>query len=219
MHAAAGSLIAGRFGGARWPGLHAALASTAMETIAATLRALAAVDADLARTPAQLGATVATETEPHAGTVHGARHTVLLEPLLLALPLTRTFLLAAASAGLVEVALPDDGPQALHELLVGHGVLTQDHATNLVDLVVDALEQHLQVRPDPQAGLAEDAHALAHLDLAIADAVADARSGLAAAVGLTIATFDALAGAEELAQRLGRLGLAETAALVAATAG
>lgn len=187
-----------------------------MGSIAEALRGLAAVDADLARTPRSLGAAVASESEPHAGTVHGARHRVLLEPLLLALPLTRTLVLAAGSTRFVELTLPAATPEALHALLAAQSPLTADEATRVVDLTVDALERHLGVRPDPHAGLSEDAYALAHLDLAFADAADDARHGLAEAIDLTVGAFDALAGGADLARRLGSLGLTEVAGLVAA---
>ena len=189
-----------------------------METFEHALRTIAAVDGDLTRTPADLGAEIATQSESHAGVVHGTRHEVLLDPLVLALPLPRAFVLAAASTGLLEARLPADTPGQLHELLVGHSGLSSDQATTVVDLIVDALEQHLGVRPDPHAGLTEGGHALAALDLAIADAVDDARPGLTATVALVLGAHRELTGPADLAEQLGRLGLAETAALVATTA-
>jgi hypothetical protein len=189
----------------------------AMPTLLNALRGIADVDADLGRTPADLGAHVATESEPHAGVVHGTRHEVLLDPLLLALPLTRTFVMAAASTGLFTLRLPADAPAVLHELLIAGSDLTPDQATSVVDLTVDALEVHLGSRPDPLAGLAESGHALAALDLAVADAVDDARPGLAAAVELVLEVTDGLTDTADLAEHLGRLGLTETAALVVAT--
>jgi hypothetical protein len=189
-----------------------------MTSLTDALQRLADVDGDVHRTPVSLGATSAVESESHAGVVHGARHRVLLDPLLLALPVCRTFVLAAAGSGVIELALPADAPEQLHRLLVERSGLTLDQATTVVDLTVDALELHLGLHPDPHAGLAEGGHALAQLDLAIADAVADARSGLAEASRLVVAIHPALGGVPELARCLGHLGLAETAALVAATA-
>ncbi|MEH3054844.1 MAG: hypothetical protein PGN13_12710 [Patulibacter minatonensis] len=187
-----------------------------MSTLAEALRAIAAVDDDLARTPRELGATVATESESHAGTVHGPRHTLLLDPLLLALPLTRTFVIAAGEAGLVDLVLPAAAADRCRELLVEWSELTRNEVTSTVDLTVDALERHLALHADPHAGLPDGGHALAQLDLAIADAVDDARPGLATAARTTVATFEAITGLPDLVQRLGALGLTETAMLVAA---
>lgn len=189
-----------------------------MSSLTDALHRIAQVDADIARTPGSLGATNAVESESHAGVVHGARHLVLLDPLLLALPVCRTFVLAAAGAGLLDLALPADAPEELHRLLVERSGLTLDQATTVVDLTVDALERHLEVRPDPHAGLAEGSHALAQLDLAVADAVDDARGGLREAVATVLAVHPDVVDVPGLATRLGHLGLAETAALVAATA-
>ncbi len=136
----------------------------------------------------------------------------------MALPLARTFVLAAAEAGLIDLRLPADTPELLQALLADHTRLGEDGAASLVDRTVDVLEHYLGVQPDPRAGLAEAGHALAQLDLLIADAAADARAGLPQAVAVTIAAFDEVIDADDLAQRLGRLGLGESAVLVAATA-
>lgn len=189
-----------------------------MTSLTDALHRIAEVDGDVTRTPVSLGATNAVESESHAGVVHGARHLVLLDPLLLALPVCRSFMLAAANTGLLDLALPADAPEELHRLLVERSGVTLDQATTVVDLTVDALERHLGLHPDPHAGLAEGSHALAHLDLAVADAVDDARPGLRAAAQIVLDVHPDLAGVAGLATRLGHLGLAETAAHVAATA-
>ena len=191
-----------------------------MENLAAALRTIADVDDDLGRRPEDLGVVVTAEAEFAGGDVHPAGHrwVIQLDPVLLALPLPRTLLLAAAWATLVDVVLPDETPEAFHDLLVRGSGLTEDHATSVVDLTVDLLSEHLGVAESRDAGLAASGHALAHADRILAGAAAEHPERLARAVDVTILVFDELSGPDDLAPALGRLGLAETAALVAAAA-
>lgn len=191
-----------------------------MDELAQALRGIVDADDDLGRTPAELGITVTSESEQAAGTVHGGSDEhgwiVQLDPVLLALPLPRTFLLAAASAGLIDVILPPEAPEAMGDLLFEQAGLTLDQATIVVDLTIGLLDEHLHVYASDDAGLASSGHALAHADRVIAGASDTNAIALATAVWLTIGTFEELDSAQELADHLGPIGLAETAALVAA---
>lgn len=187
-----------------------------MDDLAQALRAIVDVDDDLGRRPAELGVHVTAESELAAGDVHPSGHpwVVQLDPVLLALPLPRTLLLAAAREALIEVALPEDTPEALRDLLYEHAGLTLDQATNVVDLTIDLLGERLGVYESRDAGLTSSGHALAHADRVLAGAAMDQPDRLAAAATLTIAVFGELAGPHDLAAQLGPLGLAETAALI-----
>lgn len=189
-----------------------------MDELALALRGIADVDDDLGRRPDEIGVVVTAEAESAAGDVHPAGHrwVIQLDPVLLALPLPRTLILAAAGTKLIEVVLPDETPEALHDLLFERSGLTLDQATNVVDLTVDLLSEHLGVLESRDAGLASSGHALAHADRVLAGAAMEHPERLARAADITVAVFDELAGNDELAPALGRLGLAETAALVAA---
>lgn len=191
-----------------------------MQDLATALRGIVDVDDDLDRRPSEIGVQVTAEVEPAFGDVHPSAHpwVVQLDPVLLALPLPRTLLLAAAGTGLIELVLPVEAPEALLDLLFERSGLTLDQATNIVDLTVDLLDEQLHVYPSLDAGLASSGYALAHADRILAGAGFEHPDALARAAALTIDTFDELGDAQELADHLGPLGLAETAALVETSA-
>lgn len=194
-----------------------------MQDLAGALRGIVEVDDDLGRRPREIGVEITAEAEGAFGDVHPLGHpwVVRLDPVLLALPLPRVLLLAAAGTGLIEVTLPVETPEALHDLLFEHSGLTLDQATNVVDLTVDLLDVRLGVHPSADAGLASSGHALAHADRVLAGAATstdDLAAALAEAAAVTVDVFDELGNPHDLAEHLGPLGMAETAALVATVA-
>ena len=187
-----------------------------MDDLTQALRGIAAVDDDLTRQPNAIGVEVTAPSEPAFGDVHPSDHpwVVQLDPVLLALPLPRTLLLAAAGTGLVELTLPRETPEALHDLLVGRSGLTAEDATRVVDLTVALLSDRLGVTEQLDAGLASSGTAFAHADRVLAGAAAERPDALASAAQITVNAFDGVTALPELAEGLGRLGFTETAALV-----
>lgn len=211
------------------------------------LRELAAVDDDLGRTLGELGhrPVVVTERSPvdAVAWVDGAlgqaraaalpllpagyRPVLALDHLVLAFPVSRTLVLAAAGSSLVDLLLPRPVPGALHALLFERSALTLDQVTNVVDLTVDLLAEHLGVHPQggdgalpgdgahrPAAGVAGDGASLAAIDERLAAAARADPGGLAEAAAVTVAVFDELLNVAALVDRLGALGLTATAGLI-----
>lgn len=182
------------------------------------LEAIAALDDDLQRRPSDLGLTpTALDPGDPAGPLAPAgRQVVALEPLVLALPLTRTLAIAAAASELIELALPWETPAALQDLLAERSGLTLDQATSVVDLTLELLAGQLGVTPSRDAGLAEDSTALAQLDTALAAAADRDAARLLRAADVVASTFEELGTADAVASALADLGLGETALAIRA---
>lgn len=190
-----------------------------LSDVADDLRGIAEIDDDLGRRPLELGIEpVPVEAGDPVGPVApGGRQVVALQPLVLALPLTRSLAITAGAVDLIDLVLPWETPEALHDLLFDRAELSLDEATGVVDLTVDLLSERLGVLPDRDAGLADDSTALAQLDGAIAAAVdAGGSAALLRAADVIAGIFDELDSADEVAGALADLGLGETALAIRA---